>query len=76
MQAAFKQSTVADFAPPEMRGRYMGVFGLCHGIGLTFGVPLGGYILDRFGPDVLWPGCFFCSITAAFVYAVILKWHR
>lgn len=73
VQAAFKQSTVADLAPADMRARYMGVFGLCHGFGLTFGVPLGGWVLDRFGPAVLWAGCFACSMAAAFVYLVILR---
>jgi len=71
VQAAFKQSMVADLAPVPMRARYMGVFALCHAVGMTGGVPLGGQILDRFGPTVLWPTCFLLAATAAVVYATI-----
>ncbi|MEZ6127694.1 MAG: MFS transporter [Planctomycetaceae bacterium] len=71
VQAAFKQSMVADLAPSQMRARYMGIFALCHAVGTTGGVPLGGQILDRFGPLVLWPTCFVLASTAAAVYAVI-----
>ncbi len=71
VQAAFKQSMVADLAPITMRGRYMGVFALCHAIGMTGGVPLGGQILERYGPTVLWPMCFALAMTASIVYGVI-----
>ena len=76
VQAAFKQSMAADLAPVAMRGRYMGVFSLCHAIGLTGGVPLGGQILDRFGASVLWTACFACGMTAAAVYVVIYRRER
>ena len=42
----------------------MGVFSLCHAVGMTFGVPLGGLILDRLGPVVLWTGCLLCGLAA------------
>lgn len=71
VQAAFKQSMVADLAPNNMRGRYMGVFSLCHAIGLTGGVPLGGRILEQWGPHVLWPCCFLCAMTAAGLYCLL-----
>lgn len=71
IQAAFKQSLVADMAPAEMRGRYMGVFSLCHAIGLTVGAPVGGRILDTWGPNVLWPLCFVIVMVAAAVYLLV-----
>ena len=71
IQAAFKQSLVADMAPADMRGRYMGVFSLCHAIGLTVGAPAGGRILDTWGPDVLWPLCFGIVMVAAGVYVLV-----
>ncbi len=71
VQAAFKQSMVADLAPVTMRGRYMGVFALCHAVGMTGGVPVGGQILDRFGPGVLWPACFVLAMMASVVYVLI-----
>ena len=73
VQAAFKQSMVADLAPVEMRGRYMGVFALSHAIGMTCGVPFGGWVLENFGANVLWPGCFLCAILASCLYAVIYR---
>ncbi|MEQ9411453.1 MAG: MFS transporter [Fuerstiella sp.] len=73
VQAAFKQSMVADLAPVEMRGRYMGVFALCHAIGLSAGVPLGGQILQHWGPQVLWPACAGLGLLAAGIYVVIFR---
>lgn len=71
VQAAFKQSLVADLAPTNMRGRYMGVFSLCHAIGLTVGAPAGGQILERWGPRALWPTCFVIVLLAALVYGMV-----
>lgn len=73
VQAAFKQSMAADLAPVSMRGRYMGVFSLCHAVGLTCGVPLGGFVLERFGPLALWSGCFLCAATASVIYVILYR---
>lgn len=73
VQAAFKQSMVADLSPPAMRGRYMGVFGLCHAVGLTFGAPIGGWILQHHGPTILWPACCCCSLAASVVYLLVYR---
>ena len=75
-QAAFKQSLVADLAPAQMRGRYMGAYSLCHAVGLSIGAPLGGKILDRWGSHVLWPTCFAVMIAAAAVYGVVFVKQR
>lgn len=71
VQAAFKQSFVADLAPAEMRGRYMGVFSLCHAVGLSFGAPLGGRVLQRLGPTALWSGCFVVVAIASVIYFLV-----
>jgi MFS family permease len=76
VQAAFKQSMVADLAPTEMRGRYMGIFALCHAVGMTGAVPLGGQILEPWGPGVLWPSCFACSLLASLIYVIIFLRNR
>jgi MFS family permease len=57
------QALAARFAPEDMRGRYMAVFGLSWGISATFG-PLGaGVILDNYNPNWVW---YLCGILSAF----------
>ena len=52
--APISQSIVANFAPEDMRGRYMAISAFAWVIPTTFG-PLGaGYILDNFNPNLLW----------------------
>jgi len=52
--APISQSIVANFAPEDMRGRYMAISSFAWVIPVTFG-PLGaGYILDNFDPRLLW----------------------
>ena len=48
------QSLAANFAPEDMRGRYMAVFGLLWMIPATIGPGAAGYILDNYNPNLLW----------------------
>jgi MFS family permease len=48
------QTLVANFAPEDMRGRYMAIFGLSWAIPSTIGPGLAGYILDNYDPNLLW----------------------
>ena len=48
------QALVAKFAPEEMRGRYMAVFGYSWGISFMVGPYLAGVVLDNFDPRFLW----------------------
>jgi MFS family permease len=48
------QALVAKFAPEEMRGRYMAVFGYSWGIPFAIGPYLAGIILDNYDPRFLW----------------------
>jgi len=48
------QKLAADFAPEDMRGRYMAVFGLSWAIPAMFGPIAAGYILDNLNPNLLW----------------------
>lgn len=73
IQASFKQTVVADLAPQDMRGRYMGAFGFCHAVGLTIGAPAGGWILEHYGADALWPLSALCSFASAGVYALVYR---
>jgi len=47
-------SWVADAAPPEKRGSYMGLYTMAFNAALVLGSPLGTALLDRGGGRVLW----------------------
>jgi MFS family permease len=48
---------VADLAPPHIRGRYQGAYGLSFGLAVCVAPALGTFVLQRFGAVVLWSGC-------------------
>ena len=52
--APMGQALVAKFAPEEMRGRYMAVFGISWGLPFAIGPYLAGLILDNYDPRWLW----------------------
>lgn len=64
------QALVAKFAPAEMRGRYMAVFGLSWAIPHGFGPLLAGYVMDNYNPNLFWYIMGVMAILAAigFVY--------
>jgi MFS family permease len=57
---------VADLAPEQMRGRYMGVYGLVWAIALVVGPGL-GMKLFALGPSALWLSCGVLGLVAALV---------
>lgn len=62
------QTIAANFAPEEMRGRYMAIFGLTWLLPSTFAPMLAGLVLDNFNPNLLWYiGGILCAV-AAFAY--------
>lgn len=59
------QTLAANFAPAEMRGRYMAVFGLSFMIPSTFAPMAAGFILDNLNPNLLWYiGGMLCAVSA------------
>ena len=48
------QTLAANFAPVEMRGRYMAIFGLTWLLPSIFAPILAGLILDNLNPNLLW----------------------
>ncbi len=44
----------ANLAPPDMRGRYMGVYGLTWGVAMGIGPVLGGTLNDQLAPVAIW----------------------
>lgn len=52
------QAFAADIAPQDMRGRYMGVFGLAYTAGYGLGPMLGGLVMDQLGGQYIWYAAF------------------
>lgn len=68
------QTLAANFAPEEMRGRYMAIFGLTWLLPSTFAPMLAGIILDNFNPNWLWYiGGVLCAVSALAFYALHLR---
>lgn len=68
------QGLAANFAPEQMRGRYMAVFGFSWAIPQTLGPGAAGYILDHFNPNLLWYiGGVLCAISAFSYYLLHIR---
>jgi len=68
------QALAANFAPEEMRGRYMAVFGLTYMIPATIGPGAAGLILDNYNPNLLWwIGGALCAVAALSFYGLHLR---
>jgi len=74
--APFQQSLVADFAPEDMRGRYMAVSGLTWSIAFTIGPYFAGLILDGPNPNLLWAISGLIGMLATIGFAVLNKVHH
>lgn len=68
------QALAANFAPVDMRGRYMAVFGLTWMIPATVGPGAAGIILDNYNPNLLWYlGGALCAVSALSFYGLHLR---
>jgi MFS family permease len=62
-----------NFAPEDMRGRYMAVFGLSWAIPATIGPSAAGLILDNYNPNLLWYiGAGICAVSVISFYGLHL----
>jgi len=73
MQLPFLASVASDLAPADMRGRYMGVFGLCFSSANMIGAPIGGEVLARFGGGYIWAGCFAMGLISGALFLSIRR---
>jgi MFS family permease len=65
------QALAANFAPADMRGRYMAIYGLSWAIPSTFGPGAAGVILDNYNPNLLWYiGGVLCTLSVLSFYAL------
>ncbi len=68
------QALAANFAPEDMRGRYMAVFGLSWMLPATVGPGAAGVILDNYNPNLLWYiGGALCLVSALSFYTLHLR---
>lgn len=68
------QALAANFAPEEMRGRYMAVFGLMWMLPATIGPGMAGVILDNYNPNLLWYiGAVLCAAAALAFYVLHVR---
>ncbi len=65
------QSLATNFAPEDMRGRYMAMFGLGWAIPQTIGPAAAGMIIDNLNPNLLWYIGGLLCIISAFGYLVL-----
>jgi MFS family permease len=65
------KALAANFAPEDMRGRYMAVYDLGWTIPATIGPAAAGLILDNYNPNLLWYiGGILCAVAALGFYAL------
>lgn len=60
---------VADLAPEERRGEYMGLYTMAFGGAFALGPWAGTLVLTRFGADTLWIGAFCCGLVSAALFS-------
>jgi MFS family permease len=67
------KALAVNFAPAEMRGRYMAIYDLGWTIPATFGPAAAGLILDHYDPDLLWYlGGLLCAIAVVSFFTLHL----
>jgi MFS family permease len=61
----------ANISPPDMRGRYMGFYGLTWEVGIGVGPVIGGVLNDRIAPVAIWYGGLVIGLVATLGYLVL-----
>ncbi len=63
----------ADLAPADLRGRYMGMYGLTWAVGFGIGPILGGLISDALSPRVVWFLTAPAGLCAALIFLALAR---
>jgi MFS family permease len=58
-------NVVAELAPTDRRGEYMGLYSMSWGLAFAIGPWLGTFVLEQFGRVTLWGGTFVVAALAA-----------
>jgi MFS family permease len=68
------QALAANFAPEEMRGRYMAVYGFTYGAPAAIAPGAAGLIMDNLNPNLVWfIGAGLCAVSAFGFYFLHFK---
>jgi len=71
--APIQMTFVANNAPEDMRGRYMGFYSLAWGLGGSTGPFIGGRIMDVYSARLLWYVIFVVGLIAMLGYLIMGK---
>jgi MFS family permease len=63
----------ANLAPPDMRGRYMSVYGFTWSIGFGIGPVVGGFLNDNLAPVAIWYGGLVMGLAAGFGFVLLAR---
>lgn len=63
----------ANLAPPEMRGRYMSIYGLTWPVAAGIGPVIGGFLNDHYGPVTIWYGAFVIGMIATIAFLLLQR---
>ncbi len=69
-------SWVADVAPPESRGVYMGLYGMAFSFAIVVGPPLGTALLEHGGGRVLWLSMLALGLLSAALFSRVREPRR
>jgi MFS family permease len=62
-------SYIADIAPPERRGSYMGMYSTCSNLGMLLGPGAGAIVMQYFGGHVLWIACGIWGLFSIIIFS-------
>jgi MFS family permease len=63
----------ANLAPPDMRGRYMGVYSLTWGAAFGIGPVMGGLLNDQLAPVAMWYGALALGLAATAGFVLLAR---
>jgi len=67
---------VADIAPPDLRGRYMGIYWLGWGLARTLAPLIGGFLNDAIAPRAIWIGGLVIGLTSVIGLTILSRLSR
>ncbi len=67
-------TVAANLSPADMRGRYMGIYGLTWAFSTAVGPILGGYLNDHVAPVAIWYGGLAFGLVAAVGFLMLRRW--